>query len=96
VVTGSLLVYKNAQFSLRAREGEDYTQWFLANTPGATHDAIRYGDCIETCSAGEITGDVRMMHGVSTGACRCINRLPVCTGCNARTPLPPTLCDLAG
>ncbi|TYZ61672.1 hypothetical protein PybrP1_010671 [[Pythium] brassicae (nom. inval.)] len=58
VVHGSLCVYKNRAYSQRrSQPGDDYTQWFLAATPECPPDAVKYGDCVGTCSAGDTCGD---------------------------------------
>lgn len=60
VVSGSLVVFRNAQFTRQASEGENYDHWyrdtFLAG--GDTSGAVRYGELIDTCGAGISCGDV--------------------------------------
>ncbi|TMW55091.1 hypothetical protein Poli38472_013853 [Pythium oligandrum] len=57
VIRGSVFVYKNSDYVQSAREGEDYTGWYLNAVPGSTREAIKYGDCIDTCNIGDIFGD---------------------------------------
>jgi len=62
VVRGSLMVFRNAQYAKEASEGEEYEQWFkrVCFTTGSwSAEAIRYGDCINTCGTGDTCGDVR-------------------------------------
>lgn len=62
VVQGSLCVYRNRAYSLRRNHsGDDYTEWYLSITPDCTPGAVKYGDCIGTCSVGDTCGDVRCL-----------------------------------
>lgn len=68
VVQGSLCVYKNRAYVQRARSGDDYVQWFLAENPDVASDAVRFGDCIDTCTVGDTCGDVCMRGVTLSGA----------------------------
>lgn len=58
VVQGSLFVYKSVEYARHARNGEEYTQWFLAANPEVSSEAVKHGDCIYTCGVGDTCGDV--------------------------------------